>query len=189
MTVNAVDANWNLINTNDTVAISSSDANAALPANAALISGTKNFSITFKTAGSATATASNLTHTAISSSTTPSIAVQAGAFTKLQLLVPGESAAPGTATGKTGAPVSEQAATAFSVTINAVDANWNLVSNITDTVGISSSDNNATLPSSTALVSGTQSLSVTLNTAGAQRSSNASRAGFRRVKDFRFGCE
>ena len=37
MTVNAVDAKYNLINTNDTVHITSSDANAGLPANARLI--------------------------------------------------------------------------------------------------------------------------------------------------------
>ena len=35
---------------------------------------------------------------------TPSITVNLGAVTKLQILLPGETAAPGTATGKTGAP-------------------------------------------------------------------------------------
>ena len=45
VTVNAVDANWNLVNTaSDTVGITSSDANAALPANAALSGGTQSFS-------------------------------------------------------------------------------------------------------------------------------------------------
>src|SRR5205085_11464670 len=107
----------------------------------------------------------NITHSGIAPSTTPSMAVQAGAFVKLQLLTPGESATPGTATGKTGTPTAQSAGTAFNVTVNAVDANWNVVTNIVDTVGITSSDNNATLPSNAALVSGTQSFSVTLNTA------------------------
>src|SRR5436853_5046429 len=49
VTVNAVDANWNLISTNDTVSIASSDANAALPANAALAGGTQTFTVTLKT--------------------------------------------------------------------------------------------------------------------------------------------
>jgi hypothetical protein len=55
VTVNAVDANWNLVSTAvDTVNISSSDASAVLPANAALVAGTRAFSVTLKTAGSAT---------------------------------------------------------------------------------------------------------------------------------------
>src|SRR5256886_7434461 len=48
-------------------------------------------------------------------------------FTKLQLLVPGETAAPGTGSGKTGTPTAQTAGTAFTVTVNAVDANWYLV--------------------------------------------------------------
>src|SRR5207249_1168662 len=104
VTVNAVDGNWNLINTNDTAAITSSDANAVLPSNAALSSGTKSFSVTLKTAGTATVTASNATHSAIGINTSSAITVSAGGFAKLQLLVPGETATPGTASGKTGTP-------------------------------------------------------------------------------------
>ena len=75
VTVNAVDANWNLISTNDTVKITSSDANATLPANAALVGGTKSFSVTLRTVGSSTITASDVTHTAIAASTSPAISV------------------------------------------------------------------------------------------------------------------
>src|SRR5207244_4786636 len=91
VTVRAVDANWNLINTNDTVAITCSDANGVLPANAALVSGTKTFSVTLKTAGSATVTASDVTHGSITGNSSPDIGVSAGAFTKLQILAPGET--------------------------------------------------------------------------------------------------
>jgi hypothetical protein len=45
-----------------------------------------------------------------------------------------------------------------------VDANWNLVNTITHTIAITSSDATATLPSNAALVSGTQTFSVTFNT-------------------------
>ena len=79
--------------------------------------------------------------------------------------MPGETAAPGTASGKTGAPSAQTAGSSFTVTINAVDANWNLVSS-TDTVGITSTDANATLPANTALVAGTKTVSVTAKTAG-----------------------
>jgi hypothetical protein len=150
VTVNAVDANWNIVSTNDTVAITSSDANATLPGNAALTSGTRVFSLTLKTAGSATVTASDVTHVAIPANTSSSITVSAGLFSKLQVLVPGETAAPGSATGKTGTPSPQTAGASFSITVNAVDANWNLVNTSTDTVGITSADNNASLPANTA---------------------------------------
>src|SRR5205807_794785 len=97
--------------------------------------------------------------------TSPAITVNAGALAKLQLLVPGEAAAPGTASGKTGTPSAQTAGTAFSVTVKSVDANWMQVST-NDTVAITSSDANAALPANTALASGTASLSVTLKTVG-----------------------
>src|SRR5436309_6317292 len=87
-------------------------------------------------------------------------------FTKLQLLMPGETAAPGTGSGKTGTPNAQTAGTAFTVTVNAVDANWYLVNSVSDTVGITSSDGSASLPGNAALSSGTMTFSVTLNTAG-----------------------
>ena len=87
-------------------------------------------------------------------------------YIELLVLAPGETFAPGTATGKTGTPTAQTAGTAFSVTINAVNASENLVTNVTDTVAITSSDTNAILPANTALVNGTKTLSVTLKSAG-----------------------
>ncbi|OGA41330.1 MAG: hypothetical protein A3G26_10940 [Betaproteobacteria bacterium RIFCSPLOWO2_12_FULL_65_110] len=92
---------------------------------------------------------------------------------KLQILVPGETAAPvaypGPAgSGKTGTPTNQTAGTAFTVTINAVDEGWNVVTTATDTVSISSSDPAAVLPPAAALVSGTQTFSVVLNTPSSQ---------------------
>ncbi len=164
-TVNAVDANWNPVSVTDTVGITSSDANAALPANAALVAGTKTFAVTAKTAGSATFTSTDITDGSKTANTSPATTINAGAFAKLQLLMPGETAAPGTASGKTGSPSAQTAGTSFNVTVNAVDASWNPVS-VTDTVGITSSDANATLPANAALVAGTKTFSVTAKTAG-----------------------
>jgi len=166
VTVNAVDANWNLISTNDTVRITSTDANAALPANAALAAGTQTFSVTLKTAGSPTLTASNVTHSTITPNTSPGIPVNAAGFVKLQLLVPGESASPGSPTGKTGTPSAQSAFTSFNVVVNAVDTNWNIVNSATDLIDITSSDPAATLPADANLVSGTNLVQVTLNTVG-----------------------
>src|SRR5204862_2772722 len=110
--VNAVDANWNVVSTATTnVTITSSDANATIAddngvtaGNLTLVAGTGTLSsFTFKTAGTRTVTATDAA-AALTANTSASVTVNAGAYVKLQLLVPGETAAPGTATGKTGAP-------------------------------------------------------------------------------------
>ena len=43
----------------------------------------------------------------------------AGTLSRLQILLPGETAAPGTTSGKTGTPRPETAGIPFSVTVNA----------------------------------------------------------------------
>src|SRR5205814_2351763 len=167
ITVNAVDSFWNVVNAvSDTVDITSTDANATLPADAALVSGTKTLSVTFKTAGSQTLTASDITDGSKSANTSPSMTVNTGAFVKLQLLVPGETAAPGSATGKTGSPSAQTAGIGYSVTVRAVDANWNLVNTITHTVGIACADPNDVLPANAALAAGSGTFSLTNKTAG-----------------------
>src|SRR5439155_18602824 len=133
-----------------------------------LLSGTKAFSVTLKTAGSANITASDATHFGVAASTSPTITVNVGAFTKLQLLLPGETNAPGTVTGKIGTPSPENAASAFTLIVNAVDANWNLANTVTHTVSITSSDVAATLPSNAALVAGTQVFGFTFGSGGTQ---------------------
>jgi len=98
--------------------------------------------------------------------TSANILISPAAFAQLQLLVPGESAAPGTANGKTGTPGGQILGSSFVVTVNAVDAFWNLINSVSDTVGLSSSDLTATLPSAAALVSGTTNLMVSFNANG-----------------------
>jgi hypothetical protein len=71
--------------------------------------------------------------------------VSPGALVKLQLLMPGEIAAPATPTGKAGV-ASTNRRHAVRATINAADAYWNVIKTVTDTIGIGSSDNNSTLP-------------------------------------------
>src|SRR5206468_12442277 len=67
-----------------------------------------------------------------------------------------------------GTESNEEGGTVFTVTVNAVDANWNLINTVTDTVGITSSDGSASLPVNAALSSGTRTFNVTLNTLGTQ---------------------
>src|SRR5204862_1966441 len=121
--------------------------------------------VALMTAGSQTLTASDVDDGGKTANTSPAITVNAGAFAKLQVLTPGETAAPGTGAGKTGTPSAQTAGTGFSVTVNAVDANWNLIST-NDTVAITSSDVNATLPANATLSGGTRTFSVTNKTAG-----------------------
>ena len=100
-----------------------------------------------------------------STTSPPSITINPDAFSQLQILVPGESAAPGTGSGKTGAATGQLQGLPFNVTVRAVDAYWNLVST-NDTVAITSTDTIATLPTDAPLVAGTKAFAVTLNTAG-----------------------
>jgi hypothetical protein len=86
-------------------------------------------------------------------------------FVKLQVLMPGETAAPNTTTGKTGTPDVQSAGAPFNVTVNAVDASWNVVGS-TDEITITSSDASATLPVNNTLYNGSRIFSVTFNTAG-----------------------
>ena len=168
VTVNAVDANWNLLSASDIVGITSSDPSATLPANAALVNGAKTFSVSLIASGSHTITASDITQPSRTPNTSPAISVNAGAFAKLQILLPEEMAAPGTPTGKTGKPTAQTAGVPFTVTVNAVDANWNLINTLTDSVGITTTDVSAALPAYARLVAGTKSYGVTLKTAGTQ---------------------
>ena len=97
--------------------------------------------------------------------------VNVGAFTRLQLLVPGETAAPGTGSGKTGTPSNTTAGTALtSIIVNAVDANWNIVTTVADQVSFGTTDASATIPAAAFLSSGTRtySSSLILKTAGNQ---------------------
>jgi hypothetical protein len=85
-----------------------------------------------------------------------------------QLLMPGETAAPGSASGKTGTPSTRTAGTSFTVIANAVDAYWNVVNSVTNLAGITTSDTNATVPVNAPFSGGTRALSLTLITAGNQ---------------------
>jgi hypothetical protein len=75
-------------------------------------------------------------------------------FTKLQVLLPGETNAPNTPTGKVGTPA-VHAGNIYTVTINAVDATWNLVNAPGDSISVTTTDGNDLLIEPGSLVSGT----------------------------------
>ncbi len=95
----------------------------------------------------------------------PSTAV-AGPYTRLQVLLPGETAAPGTGSGKTGTPRPQVAGIPFDITVRACDNTWNTVTSVTNSIQITSSDASATLPAPAQLQSGVGTFTVTLNAGG-----------------------
>jgi len=86
-------------------------------------------------------------------------------YTKLLVLLPGETAAPNTISGKSGTPDAQNAGVPFNITVNACDDVWNKVAT-GDTVTITSTDAGAGLPADAALALGTGTFVVTLNSSG-----------------------
>src|SRR5439155_7844185 len=127
VTVNAVDANWNVVSSTDTVGITSSNGKATLPRNAALVAGTKTFSVTLKTAGTKTLTATDITDVTKTANTSPLITVNPGALSNFLV----EAAGGGTI-------LTQTAGSAFSIKITARDANNNTVTGFTGTATITS---------------------------------------------------
>ncbi len=62
------------------------------------------------------------------------------AYTQLQVLFPGETAAPGTATGKTGTPNSVGVGAPVYLTVNSVDKDFNPINTVTNTVLLTGSN-------------------------------------------------
>jgi hypothetical protein len=92
--------------------------------------------------------------------------VQPGTFTKLQVLMPGETGTPGITPGKTGSVSPISAGTNIAVRVNAIDDWWNVIGAVSDQIQISSTDPNASLPPNAPLFNGTRQFSVTLNSTG-----------------------
>jgi len=134
-----------------TVRISSTDGQAVLPRNSTLTNGSGTFSITLRTAGSQTITATD-TVTASITGNAPSIEVSAGEANHLSV----------------AATTAAQSGTAFHFTVFARDAASNVAKGYSGTVHFSSSDAHAILPANSTLTDGTGTFSVTLQTAGRQ---------------------
>ncbi|HWD20790.1 MAG TPA: hypothetical protein VHB20_16095 [Verrucomicrobiae bacterium] len=90
------------------------------------------------------------------------------AAVKLQVLMPGETNAPGTPTGKVGSPLPEPVGSFFAATVNAVDAQWNIVNYNKDAIVITSSDSGASLPNGLSLNGGTAAVNMAFGTTGPQ---------------------
>jgi hypothetical protein len=112
-----------------TVHFSSSDPQAALPANATLSNGIGTFTATLKTAGTQSLTATDTANAAITGSES-GITVNPGAATHFGI----------------AGPSSVTASTAFSITVTALDACGNVATGYLGTVKFASTDSGAKLP-------------------------------------------
>ena len=134
-----------------TIRFTSNDTKAILPVNYAFQAsdgGIHNFSVTLKTTGTLSLTATD-TFTGITGA--DSSIVVSGVATHFAI---------------TGAPTSTVAGNTFSYTVTALDSSNNVAIGYAGTLRFSSNDPNATLPASTTLSSGIGNFSATLTTAG-----------------------
>jgi hypothetical protein len=96
------------------------------------------------------------------------VTVGPGAWTGLQVLLPGESPLPGTEAGRIGSPAAQNAGQSLQLTVRAVDAWFNQVPGAAATLQLSGSDPSLGVTGSTVLSGGVASLTVTPYLAGEQ---------------------
>jgi hypothetical protein len=151
ITITALDATGGTVTSySGTVHLTSSDGQAVLPASVPVTNGTGTGSVTLKTAGPQTVTA-----TGADSITGTLSAIPVGPAAASQLTV-----SPATATATTGTP--------FSFTVTALDSFSNTATTYAGTVHFSSTDGSAVLPGNSTLTKGTGTFSATLKTSGNQ---------------------
>lgn len=152
VTVTALDSSNNVATAYaGTVHITSTDGSAVLPADNSLSSGTRTFTVTLKTAGTQTITASEVGNSSVNGNS-GNINVVASTASSLTV----------------SAPANATAGTSFSFSVTALDAYGNTATGFSGTVTFSSSDSQKTLPADTTLSAGVGTFSATLKTAGTQ---------------------
>ena len=170
VTVRAVDQYWNLVpSVNDHIDLASSDAFAQMPATTQLVSGQVLVGARLAKSGPQRIWASDTDNTSALPDTSAPVTVVGGAFARVLVLAPGESPAPGTASGRTGTPTDQSINYSFNVTVLATDQWWNPVGGVNDVVHLTSNDPLAQLPPDAPMVNGVVEMSVRLSTGGFQQ--------------------
>jgi hypothetical protein len=147
-TVTALDSSNNVVPSySGTVHITSSDPQAALPANATLANGMGTFQITLKTANGETVTATDTATASITGSSS------------------GTNVGPGPATHLTiTAPTAASTGIQFGITVTAYDAYGNVATGYAGMVHFATTDTQVVPPANTALPGGSASFPITLKT-------------------------
>ena len=136
-----------------TIHFTSTDSQAALPANATLSGGVGFFGAELRTAGSQTITVTDTGNGSLTG-TSSTVSVIGLAANHLAITVP--------------TPAKEITGVPFQVTVSAADQFGNIYSAYAGTVHFSSTDAAASLPGNLTLTNGSSTFSVTLNTPGTQ---------------------
>jgi len=169
VTVRAVDAYWNVVSgIGDHVQVASTDPFAGLPADTTLVSGQLAFQGRLYKSGTQTITVHDLDNSGITDNTSGNVTVVGGSFSRVLVLAPGESPAPGTVSGRTGAAIDQSIDYAFTLTVLATDQWWNPVVGPTDVVHITCGDPLAQIPPDQAMANGRADLPLRLATGGFQ---------------------
>jgi putative cell wall-binding protein len=152
VTVKALDGSGNIVTGyTGTVKLSSSDSAAVLPANSTLSSGQHAFTVTLKTAGNQSVTATDTANSGIAG-TTSAIAVAPAATTHFLVT----------------APTSSAVGISFLFTVTAKDAYQNTATKYGGTVHLTSTDTSATLSANSKLTNGVGNFNATLRTIGSR---------------------
>jgi hypothetical protein len=169
-TVRAVDRFWNVVNTvTDRVALGSTDAFAVMPAETTLTAGQVLVPVRLARSGSQRIWVSDAVQSSITPDTSAAVTIVGGAFSRVLVLAPGETVAPGTASGRAGTATDQSINYAFSCTILACDPWWNPVGGVTDLVHLTSNDPLAQIGPDAAMVDGRATVDVRLASGGWQQ--------------------
>ncbi len=169
ITLRAVDAYWNVVSgIGDHIQVTSTDPFAGLPADTTLVSGQLVFQGRLYKSGTQTITAHDLDNSGITDNTSGNVTIVGGTFSRVLVLAPGESPAPGTVSGRTGAALDQSIDYAFTITALATDQWWNPVTGPTDVVHITCGDPLAQIPADQAMVNGRADMTLKLATGGFQ---------------------
>lgn len=170
LTLRAVDAYWNLVGgINDRIALGSSDAFAGMPAETTLAGGQLLLPARLYRTGPQRIWASDVDQPSITPDTSAYVTVTGGPFSRVLILAPGESPAPGTVTGRTGTATDQSINYLFTCTVLAADSWWNPVGGVSDVMHVTSGDAGATMPPDAAMVDGVAQMNVRLATGGFQQ--------------------
>ncbi|MBN1822759.1 MAG: hypothetical protein JW803_00410 [Endomicrobiales bacterium] len=131
VTVRAVDPYWNVVESDiSQVRIDTEDPYDVHPATAGLVNGAKTFTVKMVTNSTWTLSAVDTDDIAgffLETNVSSPIYVNHGSPTRLQMILPGETAVPGYVNGKTGPVDMQTADESFNLTVNLCDNNWNKV--------------------------------------------------------------
>jgi hypothetical protein len=173
MTVRACDQYFNRVQgNNDTIALTSTDAFANMPAQITLVNGELVVPIKMYRSGYQRVTAHDATNSGVTDYTSTQIRIIGGPYSRIVVLCPGETIAPGTAQGRTGTATDQSINYSFLVTVQATDNWFNPVTGVTDVIHLATNDPAPTvqIPPDQAMVDGVAQMSgMRLSTGGYQQ--------------------